>query len=76
MGNEQPMHCALCGKPYPWTLDFWESLTWAVCWRCNLKRERDERRSEVTQTKVHGTLAFFIGLAGGALFALLGGLGR
>jgi hypothetical protein len=32
--RETPMTCALCNKSYPWTEDYWPSLTYAECFRC------------------------------------------
>ncbi len=40
--SDKPMRCALCNKAYPWTQDYWPSMTYAECFRC-WKKSADEQ---------------------------------
>ena len=67
--TKRPMHCALCNKAYPWTEDYWPSLTWAECFRC-WKKSADEQVRAAHRAKwlyEHQWMLLPLGMVAGAI---------
>lgn len=43
--TDKPMRCALCNRSYPWTRDYWPSLTYTECYPCWHKSADEQIRA-------------------------------
>lgn len=51
MKDTSPMHCAMCNETYIYEQKYWPFSYYAECWKCLVKRIREEHAFALETTK-------------------------